>query len=442
MKKHPLTFGQRIHCFWFRPVSAAGFGMMRVAWGGTLLFSFLSQASNVDRYYGPGGILPHDLISAVLRHQWRFSLLDYADVQMVHTLYYLLIVSLVFVTLGIGGRILLALSLALLYSFHEYATFTLDGGDTLLRLIGFLLLLAPCYRTFSVSTLRKRLQLIAATGNDQSPSSRTMPIWPYRLLLWQMIVLYVSSAILKLHGDTWLSGSAVAIALHHAHFARLSVQAVDRLSVLSPAIGAFTIISQLGWILLLLLPALAWIGVRVPWTASLKRALLLCGILVHGGILLTMDVGVFSYAVFTAYLGLLIDDDFRAIRATWNRKPKQPIIVLFDGRCGFCRKTIFLLSVADWLHHLKFMNYHDAHVHQTYAPRVTLAALNEEMHAVLRDGRIVKGFFAFRAVSWHIPVLWPIAPLLSLPGIPRIGMWVYRRIASHRIRDWDLGNRT
>lgn len=426
------NIGHRLHTFFFRPISAAGFGLMRAAWGMTLFVSFLSQMRSVQRYYGPDGILPRALTSDVLRHDWRFSLLDGANAQMTSTLYWLLIGNLILVTLGIGRRSVMLIALILLFSFHEYATFTLDGGDTLLRLIGFLLLLAPSTRAFSIASLRTRLRLIRETGVDQPVSERTMPIWPYRLLLWQMVLLYISSATMKLHGGTWLSGSAVSIALHHAHFTRLPMAVADWLSVLSPMIGAFTILSQLGWSLLILLPMLSWMGLQVQGIPSLKRALLLCGILIHGGILLTMDVGIFSYVVFTAYLGLLIDDDFRAIRAFFNRHRKRSTVVLYDGRCGFCKKTIFFLSMLDWLHRLEFKNFHDVHMREKYASTIGLPALSKAMHAVDAHGNVTKGFFAFRVLSWEIPVLWLTVPILYVPGVSVIGQWMYGWIAAHR----------
>ncbi len=444
MKKQPSTFGDLLHRFWFRPVSAAGFGMMRIAWAVTTFILFAAQAPAVQRFYGPDGILPHAMIPDVLRQSHRFSLLDAASPQMAWILYLLLLATLACVALGIMTRVALLISVVLLYSFHEYGIITLDGGDTLLRLIGFLLVISPSDRTFTLANFFRRRRMIAAHGKDQPVSARTMPIWPYRLLLWQMICLYVSSSIGKLYGTTWLSGSAVAIALHHGHFQRWPTVMVDALSYLSPAIGYFTLFMQLGWILLIILPVLAWFGLRIPGRDAVKRGLMLCGVFIHVGIFLLMDVGTFSFAVLTAYLGLLLDDDFRAIRSVLNSKTKKPVVVLYDGRCGFCKAAIFVLSIMDWLHRLEFHNYHDAKVRGRYASTVPFSDLNEEMHAVLPahrslgeggpSGKIVKGFFAFRAMASHIPVLWPLAPFLYIPGVGLIGEFVYRYIAFHRPR--------
>jgi len=425
------TISGRMYEFWFQPVSAAGFGMMRVAFGSIAFVTMLLEMPNVQRFYGPNGILTHEMLSTAVRSMWRFSLLDHASVNAVWWLYGALLVSLFCVIIGLGRKWMLLLSVVLLFSFHEYGTITLDGGDTLLRLIGFILLLSPCYRTFTVRNLQTRMKLVATTGKDQLPHERVMPIWPYRLLLWQMILIYVASAIEKWSGDTWREGSAVAITLHLTDFTRLTPWMADRMSVLSPFIGYFTVFSQMAWGVLLVVGLLVSLGIlRREDTNALKRALMLCGLVLHGGILFIMDVGTFSLTVFAAYLGLLLDDDFRAIRARFRLK--EPVVVLFDGRCGFCKRSILTLSMMDWLKRLQFSSYHDPDNKKHYAPNLSLETLNKEMHVRLRDGSYRKGFFAFRAMTWHLPALWLIAPLLYIPGVAVIGSKAYTFIADHR----------
>lgn len=268
-----------------------------------------------------------------------------------------------------------------------------------------------------------------------------MPIWPYRLLLWQMIVIYAASSIEKWTGATWRDGSALAIVLHHGNFSRLPVWAADLFSYASPVVGYFALVSQVAWLVLLplgLLSACCVVSDRAFDT--FKRALLLCGFFVHLGIMLLLDVGTFSLTVFVAYLGLLTDNDFRAIRAALNKSrngsgssdPRHSMIVLFDGRCGFCSRTIIVLRSMDWLHRLTFVNFHDPSVRKIFAPDLDLKALNEEMHVRLHDGNYHKGFFAFRAMCAYLPALWIVWPILWIPGVPIIGEKAYRFIATHR----------
>jgi len=420
---------------WFRPISSAGFGLMRLGFGVIGFVTFLLQWSDVMKFYTSAGLLPHNLVDQMVRSAWRFSLLDALSPTLVFLLYLVLLVALVLITVGLYTRIALIVGVLLMYSFHEYALITLDGGDTLLRLIGFILMLSPCTQSITVTNLWKRMELVRTTGKDQPAHERTMSVWPYRLLLWQMIIMYVASSVEKFTGSTWREGSAVAITLHHGDFSRLPTALADALAGFSPAIGWFTILTQLAWILLLFIPILIWIRVLPQASQSvLKRALLLSGVLIHGAIFLLMDVGTFSLTVFVAYLGLLLSEDFSAIRKLLNRNFGASTIVLFDGRCGLCRRSVVVLKSLDWLHRLEFANFREKERKEKHAKHISMEVLDASMHIRLSNGEYEKGFFAFRSVSWHLPSLWILMPFLYIPGVPFIGDRIYATIAKNRPR--------
>lgn len=406
---------------------------MRIGYGISAFLTVLSYWPRVDLFFSGDGLISHDAVPYIHRMDWRFSLLDTMDVSMMHILYIALLVSLAFVILGLWTRTSLIVSTILLFSFHEYSRIILNGGDTLLRILAFILVISPCHRALSVSNLRKRWKLSAQTGKDQPLEERMMSIWPYRLLLWQLIVLYTASSIEKFTGSMWRDGSAVAAILHHPHFSRLSPAVADMFAYTSPIGSYFALIAQAAWIVLLPIGLLSMTRILSTHAFNTwKRTLILCGVLVHGGIFLLMDVGTFSLTILVSYLGLLLDDDFRAIRHLFNRTRRTQLVVLFDGRCGFCAKAIITLRSMDWLHRLQFENYHDAKVRSTYAPRLDLKALSKEMHVRLPNGKFPAGFFAFRSLAWHLPALWLVAPLLYIPGVPTIGKWAYQWIADHR----------
>lgn len=434
MKKEstPSLWARYTH-FWFEPISSTGFGLMRILFGLTALLTFLSEWSLVDLFYGPKGVLPRELGPSIFRADWHFSLLLNANTFFTHALYVALLVSLTLVILGVWTRRSLLVAIILMYSFHEYGQITLDSGDTLQRLIGFILLLSPCGRAMSIDALRRRLRSSRETGRDIDVSARTMPIWPYRLLLWQIILLYTSAVIEKWSGTTWISGSAVAITMHHAHFTRLSPALANTASYLSPLIGDFTLITQSLWVALLIIPVLTWVKL-LPKSASgsFKRALLLAGLLTHGGIMMLMDIGTFSLAVFASYLGLLKDDDFSALRSVFNRRKRQKAIILFDGRCGLCGTMTIILTSFDWLRRLQFVNYHDPKVRETYAPGISMKELDTAMHVRSLDGSMTKGFCGFRTLAWQLPPLWILVPILYIPGVPFLGENVYEWVAKHR----------
>lgn len=109
--------------------------------------------------------------------------------------------------------------------------------------------------------------------------------------------------------------------------------------------------------------------------------------------------------------------------------------VLYDGQCAFCRKSVEMLQRLDWLGRLSYQDARDmAHLPAGAAP-VEPQRLLDEMHVITADGHgLYHGFGALRWLAWRLPLLWPFAPLLYVPGVPRLGQRLYLWVARHRFR--------
>jgi predicted DCC family thiol-disulfide oxidoreductase YuxK len=107
----------------------------------------------------------------------------------------------------------------------------------------------------------------------------------------------------------------------------------------------------------------------------------------------------------------------------------------FDGSCGLCQRTVAVLRRLDvW----KRIVFHDAlndwaSIHAAF-PALRQEDCLETMHVVTASGRIETGFDAYRAISWSVPLLWPVAPLLYVPGVPFAGRRIYASVAAGRHR--------
>ena len=109
-------------------------------------------------------------------------------------------------------------------------------------------------------------------------------------------------------------------------------------------------------------------------------------------------------------------------------------IVLFDGQCPLCRKAVSLLGRLDWRGRLHFRDCRDTPNLPATSPPLSAARLLEEMHLVTPRGKVYAGYAAFRWMAWRVPVLWPVAPFLYLPGVPWLGHRVYLWVARRRYR--------
>jgi predicted DCC family thiol-disulfide oxidoreductase YuxK len=110
------------------------------------------------------------------------------------------------------------------------------------------------------------------------------------------------------------------------------------------------------------------------------------------------------------------------------------LIVLFDGGCPVCRRTVRTLRRLDWRGRLQFADATVAEHRARIAPGLTEAEAMQQMIAVDRDGRRAGGYDAMIRIAREIPLLWPIGLAGGWPGIRQAGVQVYRAVAAKRRR--------
>lgn len=107
--------------------------------------------------------------------------------------------------------------------------------------------------------------------------------------------------------------------------------------------------------------------------------------------------------------------------------------VLYDGQCRFCRGQIAILRRLNLGGGLQLTSLHDPRVAVDF-PEISRADLLEEMFVVDRRGRVWRGAGAVRYLTRRLVLLWPLAPLLHVPGSMPLWQWLYRVVARNRYR--------
>lgn len=107
--------------------------------------------------------------------------------------------------------------------------------------------------------------------------------------------------------------------------------------------------------------------------------------------------------------------------------------VLYDGACRFCRGQVSMLQRLDAFGSLACMSLHDERVAREF-PELSRERLLEQMYVVDRTGRARGGAEAVRYLSRRLPLLWPLALPLHVPGSLPLWSWLYRFVARHRYR--------
>ncbi|MCX7412304.1 MAG: DUF393 domain-containing protein [Planctomycetia bacterium] len=107
--------------------------------------------------------------------------------------------------------------------------------------------------------------------------------------------------------------------------------------------------------------------------------------------------------------------------------------VLYDGQCRFCRSQIALLRRLDLGGSLHFTSLHDPAVPEVFL-ELSRDDLLAQMYVIDTAGRARGGAEAVRYLSRKLPLLWPLAVLLHIPGTLPLWQALYRFVARHRMR--------
>lgn len=105
--------------------------------------------------------------------------------------------------------------------------------------------------------------------------------------------------------------------------------------------------------------------------------------------------------------------------------------VLYDGACRFCVKSVGLLRKLDWFGRLRYADMRQVTID---LPSIPADEMLDQMHVLPGNAAPRHGFDAIRWLAWRLPALWPIAPLLCIPGVPQFGQRLYLWIARNRFR--------
>lgn len=312
---------------------------------------------------------------------------------------------------------------AYLYSFGEH-----HHSQALMMMSLLILALSPSGKMLSIDDLQHRLRrnikqkrfAIFHLLDENSLFAR----WPLLLIQWMYAFVYMSAAVAKLAdgGPAWLNGYTLQFYLLQDGLTW------DRdLGILLAQNHGFALISswaavlfEATFFLVLIFPKLAWL--YIPLGASF-----------HTGIYLAQMAPFFQYVtIYVVFIPWKSALEIISNRLGLSRSTPKPEI-LYDGQCPLCIRSMTVLCYFDWFKRLQYSDLEGRW--QSLAeshPHIPLEALLDEMHLILPNGAVRKGFFAFRAILRYLPPLWPLLLICYFPGTSKIGPKIYKFIADRR----------
>ncbi|MCI0585531.1 MAG: HTTM domain-containing protein [Planctomycetes bacterium] len=111
-----------------------------------------------------------------------------------------------------------------------------------------------------------------------------------------------------------------------------------------------------------------------------------------------------------------------AIAGIFSVLPSLRVEVRHDGACPACRRGMAVLSSLDWARRLR--------VGESGSLLLAAGSRGHRLEVLDTRGRARTGFEAFRALAMRLPLLFPLAPLLVLPSIPRLGRRLVHKLGA------------
>jgi len=295
--------------FWFTPQSASVMGLFRILYGLHVIEYCVLIAPDLLTWFGARGVLSQQTAWNIMGLPC-INLIGYWNLSdpQIQVFFGVFFIAAVCLTLGLFTRTSALLVYLGLVSFHHRNTFIINGGDVLLKLCAFYLIISAAGAAFSIDRLIRKCR----EGNQQQPVLAS--IWPQRLLQIQIALIYMHAFFSKLDGATWLNGTAVYYTMKQVEFTRFSIPFVSDSLPLSRMLSWGTLLVEFAmWALV--------------WFKQLRYPILLATLGFHLGLELTMNLPIFETLMMACLVVFIFPEDLDRWITQIKAKRLRPNIV-------------------------------------------------------------------------------------------------------------------
>ncbi|MET9609583.1 HTTM domain-containing protein [Streptomyces sp. NPDC006512] len=326
---------ERIGALWAlltgRPISLYAASVLRIGYGLLYLVFLLREFPHRDEIWGPGSPWTPALAQQLFDQTgWNSILILSGSRAYFEVCYAMAVVASALFMLGWRTRAVSVLFAVVVASFHARSIFMTDGGDNLILLMAFYLVLTACGRRWSLDARRDRRRTArAGDAPDRVRSLYARQLHDARATLTtvvhncgiliiaaQVCFLYGSAGLYKVQGLTWGGGTA----LHYA----LNLELFQPWPALSHLVDEYPMVIAIAGYLTVLLQ------VAFPFVlfGKLKYPVLAVLLGMHVGIAVLLGLPLFSGAMIVADAVFLPDRFYTFLPHLWRRAVRR------TGRCG------------------------------------------------------------------------------------------------------------
>lgn len=303
---------------------------------------------------------------------------------------------------------------------HAYSYTEQHHPEAIIILFLWILVLGENSRTWSIDNLKKRIIRSQTKMKFEPRNTYETDIysrWPIKLMQWLFVLVYLSAGLEKLKGgfnsytlmyyfvnDQYTNGGLLGIFFSKFPFL---------LQILAPV----TIIFESSFILVMFFPRLTWVYV-------------LLGSIFHTSIFIIQGPPFLHYL--PLYI-VFIEPLRNSLRKKFKVKKLSPQwVIAYDDQCPLCIRTVTIVNYFDLNKKIKFVGIEDISKEKNELD-LHYDDLKHSMHLIDPQGKLYKGFFAFRRLTLLLPIFWILTPIMYFPFIDKIGAVLYEKIAKERI---------
>ena len=296
-----------------------------------------------------------------------------------------------------------------------------DGGfDQLMTASSFLLIFLPSERAFSLDNLRWGWRYSVPGQRFKPPQE--VPVLAYTLpLALTLGLLYFDSGLHKLSSEFWRNGMGAWLPSTMPYYVSpLDLSPLLNIRWMEQGIGYSIILFQLVFIFLF-------------WFRPFRVPLLLLGASFHIGIILSLNVYPFGFAMLVHYLLLVPFGWWQRFSALIGRN-EPGLTVFYDQECPLCNRTVIFIEHFDVRHAIDFkglQTHAQNHRELDHLPEATLLT---DLYALDHRGRLSAGIDTYIRILINLGFTAPLGWLLKIPGIYHLARATYRRVADSRER--------
>jgi hypothetical protein len=288
--------------FFFTPQSPVPIALFRILYGLCVTATVILLHADWLDWFGVHGWVSQSAMTRI-EPGVRLNLFAVmpADDRWIAAFFWFFLCFAVLLTAGMWTRLSSVVVFLCLASIQQRDPLIMHGGDAFLRIAGFFLIFAPAGAALSLD------RLIRVRRGRESALIQPRAPWAQRMIQYQLALLYFSSFLWKMKGDTWLHGTALYYVIHLPSIARFPM----------PGWVQYPAILRMGsWITLIFELCMA----VLIWLRPFRYPLLLLGVFFHLCLEYALNLPMFEWDILAAYVLFVEPADIERVwRATRHR---------------------------------------------------------------------------------------------------------------------------